>query len=312
MKLKVLIAILFAAISLNAQEAEQDSVKPAWVNKFHLGSQFTQAYFDNWAQGGQKTWAAGFFFNANMNYDKDGHKWTNQLQTSLGFVNTPQLGTQKNEDRIELNSKYGRKIYNNIDLAALLDFKTQFIEGYNLPDDSTVVSKFLAPAWLNISVGLDWSPDESFSVYYSPLSGRIIIVNDQGLADEGAFGADVGATITPDLGSYLVLAYNDDLGDVTGAKLLKNVTVDSRLELFMNYTPPNPEDIKNVDVNWKNQLSMKVNEYISLNFMLHLIYDDDVLLARERVNDQGEVEEFKELAGLQIMQTLGVGLSIKF
>lgn len=309
MKIKIIFLLTIFSLSSFGQE-KTDSVTSNWKKNFHLGSQFSQAYFENWAQGGQRTWAAGAFFNANLNYAKEKVTWTNQLQTSLGFVNTEQFGTQKNEDRIEFNSKYARKIYKALDLASLLDFKSQFVEGFDLPDDSTVVSRFLAPAWLNLSVGLNYAPTESFSVYYSPVAGRIIIVNDQRLADQGAFGADEGEILTPDLGSYLVIAYANDLGDATGAEILKNVSVDSRLEFFLNYTPENSADIKNVDVNWKNQLNMKVNEYISLNFMLHLIYDDDVLIDRGKVNEEGET--VKELAGLQIMQTLGVGLSVKF
>jgi hypothetical protein len=53
---------------------------------------------------------------------------------------------------------------------------------------------------------------------------------------------------------------------------------------------------------------MKVNEYISLNFMAHFIYDDDVLI-KETDSDGNEISR---LAGLQIMQTLGIGLSYKF
>lgn len=309
-----IVTIMFFSTSLLlGQDSEStDTLAGPWTSETHLGSQFSQAYFENWAQGGQRTWAAGAFFNSNVNYEDESQNWDNQLQMALGFVNTEQFGTQKNEDRIEFNSKYGRKINKRFNYAALLDFKTQFIDGFDLPNDSVRVSTFLAPAWLNISAGLDYKPFPGFNLYYSPIAGRVIIVNDQQLADEGAFGADPGEIITPDLGSYLVASYKRDLGKATGLSLLENISYDGRLELFLNYTPPNPDDIKNVDMNWRNQINMKVNEYISLNFMLHLIYDDDVLLTEERVNEQGETEEFKRLAGLQIMQTLGVGVSVKF
>lgn len=161
-------------------------------------------------------------------------------------------------------------------------------------------------------MGLDWKPAKGLSFYYSPIAGRVIIVADDDLNAESNFGNDPGEVLTPDLGSYFVASYKRDLGKATGWKGLNNITYDGRLELFMNYTPENSADIKNVDMNWKNQINMKVNEFITLNLMAHLIYDDDVLLTEKSVDSEGNVIETKRLASLQIMQTLGIGLSYKF
>jgi hypothetical protein len=55
-------------------------------------------------------------------------------------------------------------------------FKSQFDLGrsYNGSEaDDPIVSKFLAPSYTDISVGIDWKPNDIFSVYLSPVAGQI-------------------------------------------------------------------------------------------------------------------------------------------
>ena len=54
----------------------------------------------------------------------------------------------KNDDKIDFTSKYGYKTSKNWNIASLVNFKSQFTKGYNYPNDSTVISNFLAPAYI--------------------------------------------------------------------------------------------------------------------------------------------------------------------
>ena len=54
------------------------------------------------------------------------------------------------------------------------------------------ISKFMAPGYLMVSLGIDWKPKEYFSIMISPLTSKITFVNDDQLAAIGAFGVDPG------------------------------------------------------------------------------------------------------------------------
>ncbi len=53
-----------------------------------------------------------------------------------------------------------------------------------------MVSNFLAPAYLLYGIGMDYKPNDNFSLYISPLTVKTTIVNDQDLADAGAYGVN--------------------------------------------------------------------------------------------------------------------------
>ncbi len=87
--------------------------------------------------------------------------------------------------------------------------------------------------------------------------------------------------------------------------IAENVNYTGKIDLFSNYFN-NPE---NVDVNWENTFTMKINSHLNANLMTHLIYDDDVMISIDRDGD-GETEG----AGprLQFKQLFGAGFSYKF
>jgi hypothetical protein len=75
--------------------------------------------------------------------------------------------------------------------------------------------------------------------------------------------------------------------------------------LFSNYIVK-PE---NIDVNWENLITMKINSWFSANIHYTMLYDDDVKIAWDS-NDDGINDRFG--ARLQIKQLLGIGLTYKF
>jgi hypothetical protein len=54
---------------------------------------------------------------------------------------------------------------------------------------------------------------------------------------------------------------------------------------------------------------MKVNEYLSANFVTNLIYDDDILIPLDR-NGDGIIDG--KGRRIQLKQMFGAGLSVKF
>lgn len=249
--------------------------------------------------------------NLFANYKSDKTNWDNNLDLVYGVIKIGKTNVQKSDDKIEFTSKFGQYASNNWYYAALLNFKTQFDVGYNLPDDSTIVSHFMAPATTLGALGLDYkSKDKSLSFFVSPLTGKVTIVNDQRLADAGAFGVQAaeydsasfktkdGAIIRYEFGGFLKMTFKKDI--------FKNVNLQTKLELFTNYLN-HPE---NIDVNWETILTMKINRFLSCTVNTQLIYDHDIPVPFDRdvngvkVPDTGPRLQFKEV--------LAVGIAYKF
>src|SRR6476620_149635 len=108
----------------------------------------SQGSLSNWAAGGDD-------FNLSLNtilslfafYRKDKHNWDNTLDFTYGFVRTTSTGSRKNDDRIDLLSKYGYAIAPKWNVATLFNFRTQGFKGYQFHSDDTktLTSTFLSP-----------------------------------------------------------------------------------------------------------------------------------------------------------------------
>jgi hypothetical protein len=186
--------------------------------------------------------------------------------------------------------------------------------GKNYAKDTAKISNFLAPAYLIVAIGIDYKPNRYFSAFIAPLAGKFTLVNDQQLADAGAFGVKPatydnfgnllrkGENLKSEFGGYIRLIYskNDFKNEI-----LKNVSFTSKIDLFSNYIH-NPQ---NIDVSWETQIALKVNKYISVNINTHLLYDDDIAIAIDKNND-GIIDESGPR--VQFKEILGAGFSYKF
>ena len=231
------------------------------------------------------------------------------MDLAYGILQQGDAQIRKTDDKIDFTSKYGRKAVKNWYYAALINFKSQMTAGYNYPDDSTEISNFMAPAYILGAIGMDYKPNKNLTLFISPLTMKTTIVNDQNLANEGAYGVDpaeyddmgnirsIGKMIRSEYGGYLRGIFKKEI--------MKNVNFQNKIELFSNYS----EEPEHIDVNWEILIDMKVNKYISATVSTQLIYDHDVDIAVDKNGDDiidayGPRVQFKEI--------IGVGLSYKF
>jgi len=293
-KIFTCLAAIFASGTLLAQEpAKQDT---AWKVGGNFGFNFTQAAYSNWNAGGVNSIAGntlGSFFAA---YDDGGDwSWINNLDLAYG-LNYQDSVFNKTDDRIELNSRVDRKIGSKWSLSGLLNFRTQFTNGYAEPGqegDSLRISAFMAPGYLTTGIGFTYKPNKKFSAFISPITSKMTFVQVQRLADAGAFGVDPGSNFRQEVGGYANLTYN--------TPLVENVTMQSRLGLFSNYLDGN---YKFIDVNGEVLVFLKVNESISANLSLNVIYDHDI---KFDVDEDGEIDGPRT----QFKQVLGVGFTFQ-
>ena len=199
MKFTVLLALLFVTTTFYAQidTASLDSSEPpkAWALKSLFGVNGTQTSFVNWAAGGRNNVSVLGFIEATANYQKNALKWQNEFKFALGglkYIDSigKKDGLQKTDDKIDLSSTFGYEFKKTWFYTVTAGFKTQSLNGFSFPNDSVRISTFMAPAYVNLSIGIEYAPKEYFNMYLSPLAGKMTIVNDQVLANAGAFGVE--------------------------------------------------------------------------------------------------------------------------
>jgi hypothetical protein len=222
---------------------------------------------------------------------------------------------RKNEDKIDLNSKFGALAKGKFYYSAMLNAKSQFANGFNFPNDSVIVSRFAAPAFITIALGMDYKPNDFFSLFVSPATGKFTIVNDQRLADLGSFGVKAaeysltdsslisnGRKIRAEFGASLRAQYKQDV--------TKYLNISTTLSLFNNYTDPKPENRGNVDINWETLITIKAGKLITTSIYTNLIYDHDINIPTyQKIN--GEKVQVGQGPKTQFKEVIGVGISYK-
>lgn len=287
MKTKLFILALLAPVFAMAQE------ETPWVHSGITGINFSQTSFTNWSEGGDNSVASNAYLNGSLNYKKDKISWTNDLSINYGQNNTKMTGWRKNIDNLNFASKFGQQMTEKVYYAALLDFKTQMTDGYqyNNAGDRTLISKFLTPAYLNVSVGLDYKPNDNLAFYFSPVAGKLTITADTLFSTR--YGVDPGKMLRAQLGAIFKASCNYD-------KLMNGkMTLKSALDLFTAYD----DSFGNIDVNWDMLVGLNLSKFVTLTFQSTLKYDDDIKYIDED-GIHGARVQFKEI--------LGLGLSYKF
>lgn len=266
----------------------------------NLGS--SQTSLTNWAAGGESSVALNGLISVYVRYKSARGVWENNLDMGYGTLRQgDEKNWRKSDDKIDFTSKYGQKAFGKVYYAALVNFKTQMANGYNYPNDSVPISKFMAPAYILGAIGLDYRPNDKFTAFVAPITSKTTIVNDKTLADAGSFAVDSGNTSITELGGYARIFFQ--------LKLMENISLQSKVDLFSNYLK-NPQ---NIDVSWEALLSMKVNKYISATLSTHLLYDHDIDILVDK-NDNGTFDEGVDELGprTQFKEVLSVGFSYTF
>ncbi len=295
----------------------QDSLKAdtLWRLGGFFGVNFNQVGLTNWAAGGENSFSVAGIFSGTANYKKGTISWDNSLDLGYGLLKSGDNPFRKNEDKIDLNSKFGALAKGKFFYSALLNAKSQFANGFNFPNDSVIVSRFAAPAFITIALGMDYKPNDYFSLFVSPATGKFTFVNDQRLADLGSFGVKAaeyslvdsslisnGRKVRAEFGASLRAQYKQDV--------TKYLNITSTLLLFNNYTDPKPENRGNIDINWETLITIKAGKLITTSIYTNLIYDHDINIPTyQKIN--GEKVQVGQGPKTQFKEVIGVGISYK-
>ena len=86
---------------------DNDTTRWNWKKGGVYNFNLSQSSLRNWAAGGDNfNMALGSYFNYFILFKKTHQNWDNNLDVNLGFIQSTSLGGRKNDDRIDLLSKY--------------------------------------------------------------------------------------------------------------------------------------------------------------------------------------------------------------
>ena len=284
----LVVAKLRSETSRNIKK-ETDTSNWNWKQGGLYNLNVSQSSLSNWAAGGDNfNMSINSYFNYFAFYKKDRQSWDNNIDVNLGFVQSTSQGGRKNDDRLDLLSKYGYKLdtVGKWYVSGLFNFRSQLFDGYSFSGSkSTFISSFFAPAYMIISAGLDYKPDNNFSLFFSPLTSRTTLVLNKKLSNLGKYGVDTGRMVNRETGLFVTVNYNKVIAS--------NINYRGRADFFSNYYDK-PE---NVNFYMTNLFTFKINKNFSATYSLDLIYDDKIRIFGAN----------KKSPGLQTKSIIGIG-----
>jgi hypothetical protein len=288
--------------------------------KYHTDASFmlNQTALSNWVKGGERSIATALDVTGYADYNNKQLKISssNFARLKFGYLATGK-DIRKNLDLLETNSKFNHKAFGKFDFSAILLFKTQIAIGKNYfttaagHDTSNMVSKFMNPAILTIGLGLDYQPNKTTSLNFSPLTYRGTFVTDPAYINNTYYPNRIDQTL------YGVPKNKYSLNEPGVSFMITNeirpiptVSIVNRLQLFTNYIH-NPQ---NVDVDWEMITTAHLNWFTDVRFNTHLIFDDDTKTEELKggqpiLRPDGTT---KKTARIQFKEMLGLSLYFRF
>ena len=294
MKRTIIVVLCLGFLSLHAQKSESQAKDPVgglWSYSGKANLLFNQTAFSQWASGGVNNISLGFSVDYEVHYRENGWSWDTKSSGSYGlsYIQGDKF-LKKTNDRLEINSLLGKEFSDTWSYSTILNFKSQIAHGYRFgtneegEESRSLRTQFFSPAYLQFGVGLYWKKSTDLWLNIAPFTQRITFVSrqfTQDLAEDKAyFGVSKGNSHLFDLGASVSGFYKFEV--------LENIFIENRLALYTDYLG-NP---KNIDLDYSLTATMKVNEYISTQLEVQLVYDDNAV------------------KNLQSREVFGVGLSL--
>ncbi len=246
----------------------------------------------NWAAGGNNAVNGVAAANVSFLYKKGAIAWDSNIDTDYGlsYLSDNAFPLRKTNDKLNITTKFGWEFANQWYLTALGSFKTQYARGYNYgtdadgKEDTTYTSNIMSPSYTDLSVGIDWKPNDIFSVYISPVAGRITTTIDSEL--RSLYSVDELKNFRAEFGATLKAGVN--------YTLIKNLKVISTITLFTPYIKES-----RCDVDWDFSISYQFLKVLNVSLGTQLKYYDNVLIANKEGVKAPRVQ-FKSMLGLGI------------
>ena len=260
-----------------------------WKVFGNFQGKYTQSFYsDNWYKGGESNHSILGQINMEADYAKNHTTFDNKLELKLGYYTTEIDGKstlRTNEDLIRFTSKYGLKAFENWYYSSQFQGYTQFMPVYDTKVTTKLKSKFFAPAYGNLSIGMDYKPkfkkkNITLSVLLSPISYNCRYVSVDSIATN--FGIDEGKNFKYTIGSRFD-------GNLKWT-FLEDFTWTSKAQFYTSY--------EGTEANWENTVDYRLTKYLSLQFFCHWRFDDTVKRKKDKDGNLMGYSQFKEFLTL--------------
>ncbi len=234
---------------------------------------------DNWFQGKANHYnVLGIVaIDANLNNQRK-IQWDNRIDLQLGFQTNSESEQNKfkpTNNLFRLNSKLGVKAAKNWYYTFNVKAETQLVPNYQYKKQKdekgneftrrSVITDFLAPLNVDISVGVDWKWNlKRFtgSLYMAPGTYNIKYVDRLSLSTR--YGIDEGHHTKSTFGPSATAKFN--------WKIAENIKWDSRLYWISN--------LHYTNVEFENTITFSINKYLTSKFYFYPRFNDQSLKNR--------------------------------
>ena len=249
---------------------------PLWHQSLKTGLGLNESLLSsNWRGGGVNTIGFNALFNARANRKSGVHSFDNEADLLFAFSQTRGLGYRKGQDRLYLDTKYGRALTERWDMFLSLNLLSQFAPGYKYDQDTAgnyrarLTSDLFGPAFVTAAYGFEYHPATYFHLRLAPFAPRLTVVNrvDRFVAALGdtPYGVNPGHSTRFEVLAAQILAEFDK-------NISSNVNLKAHYVLFANYRNLNFQEIDHrLDVG----LTAKVGKYVNVSLNGIALYDFD-------------------------------------
>ena len=181
----------------NALQAKIDAL-PGWRKGAFGTIGGSVSEFSNWYSQGSPDNASGnigFTVNGFANLIQEKFFWRNSLNVNLGWVKlddkndpTDSEDFRETTDVFNITSLYGRNIAKNLAVSTLGEYRT------------TILNNFNDPGYLDLGVGLTWTPIENLVVVAHPINYNFVFAKNDAVF-ESSLGAKIVADYTRQIGA---------------------------------------------------------------------------------------------------------------
>ena len=282
-RLDFFLFLMILVLPVIAQEKQKKETKSkfGWHNSIVTGLNLNQTSFDNWAQGGENTFAWQLNVNARFFNDREKSSWANSAKISYGRSRVANQSSRKSIDEIKLESVYTYKIGIAANPYMSITALTQSSTGFKYAGSKkTAIADFMDPGYFTQGIGFG-------AKIYDGLSMRM------GTAFKETFTHDFPQPYADNPKTKNIEKHKIEMGGESVIDFRKKITsttlVTSKIEMFSNL-----ERFDEIDVKWDSIFSTKISKYFDVNLNVKIFYDKDVSKKR------------------QLNQALALGLSYTF
>lgn len=289
-----LIFPLFGQTNVDTTKSEKNKY---WKFTGLVSLNFSETMQWNWAAGGNNNGNGILAANVKLVYKKDKIAWETTFDSDYGWMWAPSTNFKwrKSHDKIVFSSKFGWEFHKSWFLTVMANFKSHYSKGYeytldaNKVEQETYAYNWLSPSYSDLSIGIDWKPNEIFTVYLSPVAGRITTATDSLLRKK--YGVELDKSIKTELGATFKAGVN--------FARIKNFKVISVLTLFTPYN----KHFGKIDVDWDLAVSYQFLKVLNVTLGTSLKYYDAVSIMwtdKDEVVHNSPRVQFREIIGLGI------------